>query len=127
MPANEPLLVLEFLLPCGWDLNPLIQWDLLCLTQVEYNNKKTMGVCAKKSFDKSPAPLVSRCWGSHRQLPPSGVTPSMATAWSASLFGCSLGLLGKGTLCGKKYQDRSPGLFLLAHSPGSYHLGHHVF
>ena len=47
------------------------------------------------------------------------------TAPSASPFGRGRAFLGKGPLWRKEFPDTNPGLFLPAHSTGSYHSGHH--
>lgn len=93
MPANEPL-----------GLNILIQVGPSTPQSSRVHPKD--GGPLRRS--KSPAPLVSRCWGSHRHLPSSGVTSSRADSPASISVRARLGISGKGHTTPEKVRRHEP-------------------
>lgn len=94
---NEPLLGLDILIQVG---PPTPQSSRV--------HPKDGGPLRRKNFQKSPAPLVSRCWGSHRHLPSSGVTSSMADSPASISVRARLGISGKGHTTPEKVRRHEP-------------------
>lgn len=72
VPANESVLGPECPVPCGWDHDLLSQPGPLTPHATRVHPRNGGPLCGK-SFEKSPAPQGSGCWGSHWQPPSSRV------------------------------------------------------
>ena len=94
--------------------------DASSYTSGKSSNPNNGGPLCQKSSEKSPAPQVSWCWGSHRQPPSSGVIPPMDESTLSIAIMAGLWISQKGPGYVEKVPKQEPwDLFLLAHSTGS--------
>lgn len=104
-------MVLEFLCPCGWDPNPPDPGGTSTTPHPSPGTitTKTDGrLCYKTLTSHPPAPTGLPV---HPQHPPSSSPTLCLQHGPHCCLGAAEDFTGK-ALCGKKYQDGSPGLFL---------------
>ena len=118
VPENEPLLGLECWVSCGWDPTLLIQMRPPT-PQASRVTQTTVDLCAKRALKSHLLPRSPGAGVPTGSLLPRESSRLWTKAPSASPLWRGLGFLRKGQATWKKYQNRSPGLFLLAHSTGS--------
>lgn len=118
VPENEPLLGLECRVSCGWDPTLLIQVGPPT-PQASRVSQTTVDLWAKGALRSHLLPRSPGAGVPTGSLLPRESSCLWTKAPSASPLWRGLGFLRKGQATWEKYQNRSPGIFLLAHSTGS--------